>query len=115
MLEVKDLSVAYGGLRALTNVTLSVAEGRFVTLVGPNGAGKSTLFKTICGVVPPVSGTITFRSIYAPEIDPGSTGIEAELTDVRFEDRDAPEMRNATLNGWFQFFYQRGAPAQRFP
>ena len=60
MLEVKDLSVAYGGLRALTNVTLSVAEGRFVTLVGPNGAGKSTLFKTICGVVPPVSGTITF-------------------------------------------------------
>jgi branched-chain amino acid transport system ATP-binding protein len=60
VLEVKDLSVAYGGLRALTNVTLSVAEGRFVTLVGPNGAGKSTLFKTICGVVPPVSGTITF-------------------------------------------------------
>ena len=60
MLEVKDLSVAYGGLRALTNVTLSVAEGRFVTLVGPNGAGKSTLFKTICGVVPPASGTITF-------------------------------------------------------
>ena len=61
MLEVKDLSVAYGGLRALTGVTLSVAEGRFVTLVGPNGAGKSTLFKTISGVVPPVSGTITFR------------------------------------------------------
>ena len=61
MLEVKDLSVAYGGLRALTDVTLSVPEGRFVTLVGPNGAGKSTLFKTISGVVPPVSGTITFR------------------------------------------------------
>ena len=60
MLEVRNLSVAYGGLRALTDVTLSVAEGRFVTLVGPNGAGKSTLFKTICGVVPPVSGTITF-------------------------------------------------------
>jgi branched-chain amino acid transport system ATP-binding protein len=60
VLEVRDLSVAYGGLRALSNVTLSVAEGRFVTIVGPNGAGKSTLFKTICGVVPPVSGTITF-------------------------------------------------------
>ena len=60
MLEVRNLSVAYGGLRALTDVSLSVAEGRFVTIVGPNGAGKSTLFKTICGVVPPVSGTITF-------------------------------------------------------
>ena len=60
MLDVKNLSVAYGGLRALTDVTLSVAEGRFVTLVGPNGAGKSTLFKTICGVVAPVSGSVTF-------------------------------------------------------
>ncbi|HMB33980.1 MAG TPA: ABC transporter ATP-binding protein [Methylomirabilota bacterium] len=60
MLEVSNLSVAYGGLHALTDVTLSVAEGRFVTIVGPNGAGKSTLFKTISGVVPPVSGKITF-------------------------------------------------------
>ena len=60
MLEVKNLSVAYGGLRALSDVTLSVAAGRFVTIVGPNGAGKSTLCKTICGVVSPVSGAITF-------------------------------------------------------
>jgi branched-chain amino acid transport system ATP-binding protein len=60
VLEVSNLSVAYGGLHALTDVTLSVAEGRFVTIVGPNGAGKSTLFKTISGVVPPVSGKITF-------------------------------------------------------
>ena len=60
MLEVRNLSVAYGGLRALSDVSLSVAEGRFVTLVGPNGAGKSTLFKTISGVVAPTSGAITF-------------------------------------------------------
>ncbi|MGE0223988.1 MAG: ABC transporter ATP-binding protein [Acetobacteraceae bacterium] len=60
MLEIKNLTVAYGGLRALTDVSISVAEGQFVTVVGPNGAGKSTLFKTISGVVPPVSGTITF-------------------------------------------------------
>src|ERR1700757_1248072 len=61
MLEVRNLSVSYGGLRALTNVSLSVAEGQFVTVVGPNGAGKSTLFKTICGIVPPVGGGITFQ------------------------------------------------------
>lgn len=60
MLEIKNLTVAYGGLRALTDVTISVKEGQFVTVVGPNGAGKSTLFKTISGVVPPVSGSITF-------------------------------------------------------
>ena len=60
MLEVSNLSVSYGGLRALTDVSLSVAEGQFVTVVGPNGAGKTTLFKTISGVVKPASGKITF-------------------------------------------------------
>jgi len=60
MLEVRNLSVSYGGLRALTDVSLSVAEGQFVTVVGPNGAGKSTLFKTICGIVPPAQGNIGF-------------------------------------------------------
>lgn len=61
MLEVANLSVSYGGLRALLDVSLSVGEGQFVTVVGPNGAGKSTLFKTISGVVPPVQGSITFQ------------------------------------------------------
>jgi len=60
MLEIKNLSVAYGGLNALTEVSLTVHEGQFVTVVGPNGAGKSTLFKTISGIVPPVAGTISF-------------------------------------------------------
>ena len=61
MLEIRNLSVAYGGLRALSDVSLSVGDGQFVTVVGPNGAGKSTLFKTICGIVPPVSGSIDFQ------------------------------------------------------
>ena len=60
MLEISNLSVSYGGLRALTDVSLTVAEGQFVTVVGPNGAGKTTLFKTISGVVKPASGKITF-------------------------------------------------------
>ena len=60
MLEIEHLSVSYGGLRALTDVSLRVEAGQFVTVVGPNGAGKSTLFKTISGVVRPVSGKITF-------------------------------------------------------
>jgi branched-chain amino acid transport system ATP-binding protein len=58
MLEVRDLSVAYGGLRALQCVSLSVAPGQFVTVVGPNGAGKTTLFKAISGVVSPGSGSV---------------------------------------------------------
>jgi len=60
MLEIRDLAVAYGGLRALSGVSLSVAPGQFVTVVGPNGAGKTTLFKTICGIVPAAGGTVTW-------------------------------------------------------
>lgn len=62
-----------------------------------------------------VSGSITFRSIYAPEIDAAATGIEAQIEGVVFEDSELPDQRRATLDGWFSFFYQRGAPAQRFP
>ena len=60
MLEIRSLSVAYGGLRALQEVSLEVREGEFVTIVGPNGAGKTTLFKTISGTVAPVSGHILY-------------------------------------------------------
>lgn len=59
-------------------------------------------------------GTITFRAIYAPDIEPGATLTEATFEDVEFYDRDSPE-RSATLTGDFSFFYQRGSPAQRFP
>jgi branched-chain amino acid transport system ATP-binding protein len=58
MLEVRDLSVSYGGLQALHGVSLNVEAGRFVTVVGPNGAGKTTLFKAICGIVAPAAGDV---------------------------------------------------------
>jgi branched-chain amino acid transport system ATP-binding protein len=60
MLDISQLSVAYGGVRALQDVSLHVGEGQFVTVVGPNGAGKSTLFKTISGVVPAQRGAVRF-------------------------------------------------------
>ena len=49
LLEVKNLSVSYGDVRALTDVSLEVEEGTIVALVGSNGAGKSTLLKAIVG------------------------------------------------------------------
>ena len=61
MLRIRSLDVAYGGLRALSGVSLDVARGQFVAVVGPNGAGKTTLFKTISGVVTPVAGEITYN------------------------------------------------------
>ncbi|HWV81807.1 MAG TPA: ABC transporter ATP-binding protein [Hyphomicrobiaceae bacterium] len=61
MLSIRSLDVAYGGLRALSDVSLEVARGQFVAVVGANGAGKTTLFKTISGTVSPVSGAITYN------------------------------------------------------
>ena len=58
MLSIKDLHVAYGGIRALRGVTLQVAAGAMVAIVGPNGAGKTTLLNTLSGILQPERGSI---------------------------------------------------------
>jgi branched-chain amino acid transport system ATP-binding protein len=60
ILEVKDLSVSYGGIRALINVSIEVEKGEIVSIIGANGAGKSTLMRTISGLLKPDSGSIIF-------------------------------------------------------
>ena len=61
MLKIRSLDVAYGGLKALSGVSLDVEEGQLIAVVGPNGAGKTTLFKTISGVITPVAGEIIYK------------------------------------------------------
>lgn len=61
LLDIEGLSVAYGPVSALQNVTLTVSAGEAVALVGANGAGKSTLFKSIVGFLRPRSGRLLFR------------------------------------------------------
>ena len=61
MLSVTGLGVTYGGLHALADVSLEVAEGEFVTIVGPNGAGKTTLLKAVSGTVGAATGRITYQ------------------------------------------------------
>ena len=60
MLEVKDLHVSYGGIKALRGINLQVPDGKIVALIGANGAGKSTLLRTISGLVKADSGSIIF-------------------------------------------------------
>jgi len=61
VLDVEDLSVAYGQRRALEGVSLSVREGEIVTLLGANGSGKSTTLRAISGLVPPQRGRIRYH------------------------------------------------------
>ena len=71
MLKIRSLDVAYGGLKALTDVSLSVEAGQFVAVVGPNGAGKSTLFKAISGSVTPQAGEILYKGQDLLKVAPG--------------------------------------------
>jgi len=61
MLEIEALGAGYGAVPVLNDVNIRVGAGEFVAIVGPNGAGKTTLFKTISGIVPPMSGAIRFE------------------------------------------------------
>ena len=60
ILEVKDVNKRFGGLKALTDVTLSVAENSVHAIIGPNGAGKSTLLNCLVGKLIPDTGSVMF-------------------------------------------------------
>ncbi|OHD26181.1 MAG: ABC transporter ATP-binding protein [Spirochaetes bacterium GWD1_27_9] len=60
MLEVQNIEVKYGNIKALKNISISINEGQIVSLIGANGAGKSTLLKAIVGLEPITNGNISF-------------------------------------------------------
>ena len=60
--EIKDITVAFGGVKALNNVSFSVNQGEIFTIIGPNGAGKSTLFNVISRIYEPNNGEIYFNN-----------------------------------------------------
>ena len=62
LLQVQDLSKAFGGVRAVNHVNLVVDHGELRCLIGPNGAGKSTLFSLLSGLQKPDTGRIIFKS-----------------------------------------------------
>jgi branched-chain amino acid transport system ATP-binding protein len=57
-LEVRDLSISFGAIKALSEVNLAIMPGQLVGLIGPNGAGKSTLFDALCGLNEPDQGEV---------------------------------------------------------
>ncbi len=61
LLEVRNLTKSFGGVRAVSDVSFRVMAGRATSLVGPNGAGKTTIFNLITGAIRPESGTVLFK------------------------------------------------------
>jgi ABC-type branched-subunit amino acid transport system ATPase component len=63
ILEVEGLSIAFGGLKAVDDVDLTVEEGEIVSIIGPNGAGKTTFFNMLTGLLTPDAGRIVFEGV----------------------------------------------------
>ena len=61
LLEADNISISFGGIKAVDGVTFSVAEGEIFAIVGPNGAGKSTIFNLISRIYEPTGGRLTFQ------------------------------------------------------
>jgi len=58
ILELNGVGMQFGGLKALSNISMRVRRGEFIGIIGPNGAGKTTLFNAISGVIPPTAGEV---------------------------------------------------------
>ncbi len=63
-LELQDVTIQFGGLKAVSDLSFHVAPGELVGLIGPNGAGKTTVFNLITGVYTPTAGRIHFIFIW---------------------------------------------------
>jgi branched-chain amino acid transport system ATP-binding protein len=121
-LEIKDLRVHYGKIEAIKGVSVIVNQGEIVTLIGANGAGKTTILKTISGLRPVTSGSVTFDGVdinkvpahkrvdlgisQVPEgrgIFPGMTVLE-NLEMGKFNRKDRKDEMEEDLNRVFTLF-----------
>ncbi|WP_394329951.1 ABC transporter ATP-binding protein [Amycolatopsis keratiniphila] len=88
--EMSGVSVTFGGLVALSDVSLTVAPGRVLGVIGPNGAGKTTLFNVACGFVRPDTGTLSWRGTELRRLRPhrlAGLGIARGLQELGLFDR----------------------------
>ena len=61
LVDAHNVTMQFGGLKAVSDVTLHIDEGEIVALIGPNGAGKTTFFNLMTGIYTPTEGTLTFK------------------------------------------------------
>ncbi len=90
LLDIKNVTKDFGGLKALHDVSLQIDEGEIISLIGPNGAGKTTLFNCITGTMPPDSGSIRFQGtelLGLPPHEVARNGIARTFQHIRLFNR----------------------------
>src|SRR4051794_4801469 len=103
-LDVSGVSIAFGGVHALTDVSLTVAAGEIVGLIGPNGAGKTTLFDVVSGLSRPAEGHVRMNGIDITGMDParrGKLGLGRSFQDARlFPSMTVEETIAVAMHRW---------------
>ena len=102
MIELKDLTVGYGGKTVLRNVSMAFAPGQVTVLLGPNGCGKSTLMKTALGLLPRQGGEILYDGV---DLERLSTRQVARKAAYLAQSRETPSItvRRMVLHGRFPY------------
>ncbi len=107
LLEVKNLGISFGGLRAVDNLNMSLEKGSLVGLIGPNGAGKTTAFNLLTGVYRPTDGTITLEGSSIVGKTPSEickAGIARTFQNIRlFQKMSVKDNVKAALHNQFQY------------
>jgi branched-chain amino acid transport system ATP-binding protein len=121
MLDVKNISLAFGGVKAITDVSLNIMKGEVRAIIGPNGAGKTSMLNVINGFYHPQEGTITFKGRERSRMQPyeaAASGISRTFQNVAlFKGMSTIDnvMSGRTLHMHTNFFWQmiRVGPAAR--
>jgi len=101
-LELRDLTVDFGGLRAVDNLSVTVRPKEIVALIGPNGAGKTTVFNLITGVYKPTEGNVLYRFQASPGNQKGDRQNVSGCQSVRAFSRNSQHADSLSfvIAGW---------------
>jgi len=86
LVEANNVTMQFGGLKAVSDVTLHIDEGEIVALIGPNGAGKTTFFNLMTGIYTPTEGSVTFEGVAVGGLKPhviAKMGISRTFQNIR--------------------------------
>ena len=107
MLDIKNLSISFGGLRAVDDFNITIKKGQLYGLIGPNGAGKTTIFNLLTGVYKPNEGIITLdgQNITGMRtIDINKAGIARTFQNIRlFKDLSVIDNVKVGLHNQYRY------------
>lgn len=120
LLEVNNVSISFGGIKALTDINMKIEEGEIAGLIGPNGAGKTTFFNLLTGIYSPTKGEIIYKSEGKNNLDKikpykaASIGISRTFQNIRLF-KDMNVLDNVRLGFHSNIKYGTASSFLRFP